>query len=179
MIVRVVLGWAKRLGFAAVQSVGGSMVIEKKINTASVRMKSLDPLDHSLELLHFGFRGLTVEADRFLATQGLSRAHHRILYVIARADEINVGELAATLGVSKQAAHRPLTHLFERELVCYSRQPERHRFKLLALTEQGQALEQRATELERQALREAFSCTDAEGREAWVKVMTALAEHLN
>ena len=63
------------------------MVIEKKINTASVRMKSLDPLDHSLELLHFGFRGLTVEADRFLATQGLSRAHHRILYVIARADE--------------------------------------------------------------------------------------------
>ncbi|PAU58504.1 MarR family winged helix-turn-helix transcriptional regulator [Pseudomonas indica] len=155
------------------------MVIEKKINTASVRMKPLDPLDHSLELLHFGFRGLTVEADRFLETQGLSRVHHRILYVIARADEINIGDLASTLGVSKQAAHRPLTHLFERDLVCYTREPGRHRFKLLALTERGQALEQAASELERQALRDAFARTDVQGKEAWMKVMMALAERLN
>ncbi|MES2818927.1 MAG: helix-turn-helix domain-containing protein [Pseudomonadota bacterium] len=155
------------------------MVIDKKINTASVRMKALDPLDRCLELLHFGFRGLTVEADSFLDTQGLSRVHHRILYVIARADQINVGDLAATLGVSKQAAHRPLAHLFERELVCYTRQPERHRFKLLALTEQGQTLEQTATELERRTLREAFACTDDAGQDAWVRVMQALAERLN
>jgi DNA-binding MarR family transcriptional regulator len=155
------------------------MVIEKKINAASVRMQSLDPLDHSLELLHFGFRGLTVDADKFLETQGLSRAHHRILYVIARADELNIGDLAATLGISKQAAHRPLTHLFERELVGYTRHPERHRFKLLALTEQGVALEQQASELERQALREAFARTDGQGQEAWLAVMTSLAERLN
>lgn len=155
------------------------MVIDKKINTASVRMTSLDPLDHSLELLHFGFRGLTVDADRFLETQGLSRVHHRILYVIARADEINVGDLATTLGVSKQAAHRPLTHLFERGLVSCTRQPERHRFKLLALTEEGQALERTATELERQALREAFAGTDGAGQDAWMQVMRSLAERLN
>ncbi|WP_220811847.1 MarR family winged helix-turn-helix transcriptional regulator [Pseudomonas paralcaligenes] len=155
------------------------MVIDRKINTASVRMQSLDPLDHSLELLHFGFRGLTVAADRFLETQGLSRVHHRILYVIARADEINVGDLAATLGISKQALHRTLTQLFERELVCYTRQPERHRFKLLALTGQGEAVEREASELERRTLREAFACTDAHGREAWEAVMLALAERLN
>lgn len=155
------------------------MVIEKKINSASVHMRSLDPLDHSLELLHFGFRGLTVDADRFLEAQGLSRVHHRVLYVIARADEINVGDLAATLGVSKQAAHRPLTHLFERDLVCYSRQPDRHRFKLLSLTLQGQALEQEASELERRALREAFSGIDSHGQDAWTKVMMSLAERLN
>jgi len=155
------------------------MVIDKKINTASVRMASLDPLDHSLELLHFGFRGLTVQADAFLETEGLSRVHHRILYVIARAEGINVGELAATLGVSKQAAHRPLTHLFERELITCTRPPERHRYKLLALTEAGRALEQKATELERQALREAFASTDACGQDAWMGVMRSLAEHLN
>lgn len=155
------------------------MVIDRKINSASVRMNALDPLDHALELFHFGFRGLTVEADAYLQTEGLSRVHHRMLYVIARAEELNVGELAATLGVSKQAAHRPLTHLFERELVCYSRQPQRHRFKLLALTEQGRALEQRATELERQTLREAFALTDTLGQEAWTLIMRALAERLN
>lgn len=155
------------------------MANQKKINSASVQMRSLDPLDPALELLHFGFRGLTVEADAFLDTQGLSRVHHRILYVIARAAEINVGELATTLGVSKQAAHRPLSHLFERELVCYSRAPERHRFKLLALTEEGQALEQKATELERQTLRQAFAQTDESGQMAWAHVMQALAERLN
>ncbi|MGE7991013.1 MarR family winged helix-turn-helix transcriptional regulator [Pseudomonas sp. NPDC089554] len=155
------------------------MVIEKKINTAAVRMTSLDPLDHALELLHFGFRGLTVEADAYLATLGLSRVHHRILYVIARAEHLSVGDLAATLGVSKQAAHRPLSHLFERELVGYSREPGRHRFKLLALTEAGQAVERSATELERKLLREAFAQTDEQGQQAWEAVMLSLAGHLN
>ncbi|WP_339488686.1 MarR family winged helix-turn-helix transcriptional regulator [Pseudomonas sp. EL_65y_Pfl2_R95] len=142
-------------------------------------MKSLDLLDQGLELLHFGFRGLTVKADEFLATQGLSRVHHRILYVIARSDNINVGELSATLGVSKQAVHRPLTHLFERSLVCYTRVPERHRFKLLALTELGQALEHQASELERCALRQALANTDPQGQKAWTVVMEALSENLN
>lgn len=155
------------------------MVINKKINTASVHMKSLDPLDHALELLHFGFRGLTVNADSFLATHQLSRVHHRILYVIARADEINVGTLAVTLGVSKQALHRPLKHLFDQALVCHTRAPERHRFKLLALTDTGQALEQTASELERKALRQAFADTDSDGQAAWTAVMQSLAANLN
>lgn len=155
------------------------MVIDRKINAAAVRLHSLDPLDSALELLHFGFRGLTAAADTFLETQGLSRVHHRILYVIARADEVSVGDLATTLGISKQAVHRPLSHMFERQLVGYTRQPERHRFKLLALTEQGQALEHQASELERQTLRQAFAQTDTVGQEAWTKVMQALAERLN
>lgn len=155
------------------------MVIEKKINTASVSMKSLHPLDHALELLHFGFRGLTIKADQFLATRDLSRVHHRILYIIARADEINVGDMAMTLGISKQALHRPLKHLIDQELVCFSRSPERHRFKLLALTEGGRAVEQTATELERQTLDQAFRKVGIEGQEAWTTVMASLADNLN
>lgn len=155
------------------------MVIDRKINAASVRMQRLDPLDLSLELLHFGFRGLTVDADRYLETLGLSRVHHRTLYVIARAEQINVGELATTLGVSKQALHRPLTHLFERELVCYTRQPERHRFKLLALTDAGQAVERQATDLERAVIDQALQQVDPAGQAAWHTVMQALAERLN
>jgi len=155
------------------------MVIENKLNTASVRMKSLHPLDHALELLHFGFRGLTIKADQFLATRDLSRVHHRVLYIIARADEINVGDLALTLGVSKQALHRPLKHLIDQDLVFSSRCPEHHRFKLLQLTEVGRAVEQTATELERQTLHQAFSNVGVEGREAWTSVMASLADNLN
>ncbi|MDP3845587.1 MAG: MarR family winged helix-turn-helix transcriptional regulator [Pseudomonas sp.] len=154
------------------------MVIDKKINSASVRMKELDPLDFSLELLHFGFRGLTVDADRYLETFALSRVHHRILYIIARFDEINVGDLAATLGVSKQALHRPLTHLFERELVGYTRLPDRHRFKILALTPKGLEVEQQATNLERVAIRQALNTTTGEGQAAWHSIMQSLADRL-
>lgn len=155
------------------------MVIEKKINKASVRMKSLHPLDHALELLHFGFRGLTIKADKFLAMRDLSRMHHRVLYVIARADEINVGSLAMTLGVSKQALHRPLKHLIDQDLVYSSRSPEHHRFKLLTLTEVGRAVEHTATELERQTLHQAFDDVGVEGQEAWTSVMASLADNLN
>ncbi|WP_223538223.1 MarR family transcriptional regulator [Pseudomonas sp. GL-B-16] len=155
------------------------MVIERKINTVSVRMRSLHPLDHALELLHFGFRGLTIKADQFLATHDLSRVHHRVLYIIARADEINVGDLAMTLGVSKQALHRPLKHLLDQDLVCSSRSPERHRFKLLALTEMGRTVEQTATELERQTLYQALRNVGVEGQEAWTSVMVSLADNLN
>ncbi|MEB3733180.1 hypothetical protein ULF88_01365 [Halopseudomonas pachastrellae] len=59
------------------------MVIQRKGNAAAVSMSPLHELDKALELLHFGFRGLTVEADRYLAQLGLSRVHHRVLYVIA------------------------------------------------------------------------------------------------
>ena len=155
------------------------MVIEKRTNTASARMRSLHPLDHALELLHFGFRGLTIKADEFLATHDLSRVHHRILYIIARTDEINVGDLAMTLGVSKQALHRPLKALLDQDLVCFSRAPERHRFKLLALTDTGRTVEQTATELERQTLQQAFGKVGVEGQAAWTSVMTSLADNLN
>jgi DNA-binding MarR family transcriptional regulator len=132
-----------------------------------------------LELLHFGFRGLTVKADLFLASHDLSRVHHRILYIIARAEEINVGDLAMTLGVSKQALHRPLKHLFENEHVSYTRSPHQHRFKLLVLTPQGQVIERTATELERELLHRALLNVGSEGQEAWTSVMASLAENLN
>ena len=69
--------------------------------------------------------------------------------------------------------------MFEQALVQYSREPVRHRFKLLALSEAGTALEAEATELERRTLRDAFATTDADGQEAWRRVMLALAERLN
>lgn len=155
------------------------MVINRKINAASARMTALHELDSALELLHFGFRGLTVEADRYLETQGLSRMHHRVLYVIARAQNITVGELAATLGISKQALHRPLTVLANQGHVLHTRDPERHRYKCLTLTPSGAEIERQATLHERNAIGEALQSVSAEGQEAWYQVMQALAERLN
>ncbi len=156
------------------------MVIHNKSGLPHhVAMTPLDPLDVALEALHFGFRGLTVEADRYLATLGLSRVHHRILYVIARVDRITVGELSATLGVSKQALHRPLTALTQHDYVSMSRDADNHRFKFLTLTATGKQVEQAASQHERDAIAEAFARVSSQGRDEWYRIMGSLAARLD
>lgn len=154
------------------------MVIERRKNTVSVQMESLHPLDKALELMHFGFRGLTVEADRYLETLGLSRVHHRVLYVIARTEQLTVGELAATLGISKQALHRPMTHLTEQGYVQLERDPQRHRYKMLSLTESGQEVENQATLHERNAMQRALANVSQASQDDWHRIMADLADNL-
>lgn len=56
-------------------------------------LTKLHDLDAALELMYYGWRGMTLEADAYLAKQGLSRPHHRILYVVARRPDIAIGAL--------------------------------------------------------------------------------------
>ena len=95
-------------------------------------LAKLHDLDAALELMYYGWRGMTLEADDYLAKQGLSRSHHRILYVVARRPDIAIGSLIEILGISKQALNRPLNLLLERKLLTSQRSPEQHRSKLLA-----------------------------------------------
>ena len=44
-----------------------------------VSLRKLHDLDAALELMYYGWRGMTLSADQYLATLGLSRPHHRIL----------------------------------------------------------------------------------------------------
>ncbi|MFX8246752.1 helix-turn-helix domain-containing protein, partial [Acinetobacter baumannii] len=76
-------------------------------------LAKIHELDPALELMFFGWRGMTDKADAYLATVGLSRVHHRILYVSARKPDVTVGSLQEILGISKQALHRPLKHLLD------------------------------------------------------------------
>ena len=41
-------------------------------------------LDAAIELIHFSYRQLVVHPDRVLAARGLARAHHRVLYFVAK-----------------------------------------------------------------------------------------------
>jgi DNA-binding MarR family transcriptional regulator len=133
-------------------------------------------LDDALELMYFGWRGMTLAADEYLATQGLSRPHHRILYVIARHPGISVGSLIEVLGISKQALNRPLDQLLRGDLVTSERSPEQHRSKLLRLTEEGKRIEQRASGHERKVMKKAFESVGVSGAQAWMAVMKAIAD---
>jgi DNA-binding MarR family transcriptional regulator len=139
-------------------------------------LAKLDDLDAALELMYYGWRGMTLTADEYLATLGLSRPHHRILYVVARQPDISIGGLIEILGVSKQAVNRPLNLLLERKLLISKRSPEQHRTKLLRLTAEGQRIEQRASGYERKVLRAAFDHVGETGAAAWMAVMGAIAD---
>ncbi|MBB4376517.1 DNA-binding transcriptional regulator, MarR family [Bradyrhizobium sp. Rc3b] len=152
----------------------------KTSQAAGLHRASLDKLhdlDAALELMYYGWRGMTLEADEYLAKQGLSRPHHRILYVVARRPDIAIGSLLEVLGISKQALSRPLSLLLERKLVTSRRSPEQHRSKLLRLTAAGQRIEQRASDHERKVLREAFDRVGASGAAAWMAVMGTIADN--
>ncbi|QIG97544.1 MULTISPECIES: MarR family winged helix-turn-helix transcriptional regulator [unclassified Bradyrhizobium] len=139
-------------------------------------LEKVHDLDAALELMYYGWRGMTLSADQYLATLGLSRPHHRILYVVARQPDISIGALIEILGISKQALNRPLGLLLQRELVTSKRSAEQHRSKLLRLTPAGQRIEQRASGYERKVMREAFDRVGQSGAAAWMAVMEAIAD---
>lgn len=151
----------------------------KTSRAAGLHRASLDKLhdlDAALELMYYGWRGMTLHADAYLARQGLSRPHHRILYVVARRPDIAIGSLIEILGISKQALSRPLNLLLERKLVTSKRSPEQHRSKLLRLTAAGQKVEQTASGHERKVMRQAFDRVGSQGAAAWIAVMGAIAD---
>ena len=140
-------------------------------------LTKLHDLDAALELMYYGWRGMTLMADQYLATLGLSRPHHRILYVVARQPDISIGALIEVLGISKQALNRPLSLLLQRDLLTSRRSVEQHRSKLLRLTEAGKRIEQRASEHERKVLREAFDRVGPSSAAAWTAVMGVIADN--
>jgi DNA-binding MarR family transcriptional regulator len=140
-------------------------------------LTKLHDLDAALELMYYGWRGMTLMADQYLATLGLSRPHHRILYVVARQPDISIGELIEVLGISKQALNRPLGLLLERDLLTSRRSAEQHRSKLLRLTDAGKRIEQRASDYERKVLRAAFDRVGPSGTAAWTAVMGVIADN--
>jgi len=140
-------------------------------------LTKLHDLDAALELMYYGWRGMTLMADQYLATIGLSRPHHRILYVVARQPDISIGELIEVLGISKQALNRPLGLLLERDLLTSRRSAEQHRSKLLRLTDAGKRIEQRASDYERKVLRAAFDRVGPSGAAAWTAVMGVIADN--
>lgn len=133
-------------------------------------------MDDALELMFFGWRGMTRPADELLATFGMSRVHHRILYAIARAEMMTLTDLIGLLAVSKQALHRPMKFLFDEGYVVAERAPDRHRFKILSLTSKGKAVEHKASELERRVMRRAFAAAGPSGRKLWAAVMREAAK---
>jgi DNA-binding MarR family transcriptional regulator len=93
------------------------------------------------DLLFFANTRHMKHADQTLAVLGLGRAHHRVLYFVARRPGINVSELLAILDISKQSFGRVCQHLVSRGLLEQRPNDRDRRQRLLRLTPEGAELE--------------------------------------
>ncbi len=128
-----------------------------------------------MEAFFFGYQAFTAKADEMLARRGLSRVHQRILFFIARSPGMNMKELLAVLGVSKQALNIPLRQLMEMSLVQSDTAEDDKRKRLLNTTPEGAKLEQALRREQVKLLRRAFDETGEQAVNGWFAVNQALA----
>lgn len=94
-----------------------------------------------MDLLFFANTRHLKHADETLAELGLGRAHHRVMYFVARRPGITVRPLLAILGITKQSFGRVSKHLIDKGLMEQRTGEVDRRQRLLSLTAEGAALE--------------------------------------
>ncbi len=100
-----------------------------------------DAIRGGMDLMLFAHSRHLRKADEELARWGLGRAHHRVLYFVARRPEMTVGELLAILSIAKQSFARVARQLTDKGLLSQRPGDRDRRQRLLTLTEAGAELE--------------------------------------
>jgi DNA-binding MarR family transcriptional regulator len=126
------------------------------------------------DLLFFAYRDFTNAADSVLVELGLGRAHHRVLHFVGRNPGISVSELLAILGITKQSLARVLSALLAQGLIVQSEGSADRRQRLLELTADGQALERRLFERQRERLAAAYREAGGTAVEGFRRVMRGI-----
>ena len=128
------------------------------------------------DLLFFAYRDFTGAADIILEELGLGRAHHRALHFIGRNPGMTVGDLLAILRITKQSLARVLSELVDKAYVAQAPGRQDRRQRLLTLTPEGQALERRLFERQRERLAAAYREAGGPAVEGFGRVMRAVMD---
>jgi len=135
-------------------------------------------IEADIELLFYGYRAFTAQADALLAERQWNRVHHRVLYFIARNPGIAVNQLLSKLGVSKQALHGPMKALQTAGLIETRSDQHDKRIKSLYLTTLGSELENELTSPQRELLQALETELGTEVTAAWRQMMLALSNKI-
>jgi DNA-binding MarR family transcriptional regulator len=128
------------------------------------------------DLLFFAYRDFTNAADVILAELGLGRAHHRALHFIGRNPGLPVSDLIGILRITKQSLARVLTELMAQGYVAQTQGRADRRQRLLTLTPEGQALERRLFERQRERLAAAYREAGGGAVEGFRRVMRGIMD---
>ncbi len=128
-------------------------------------------------LLFFAHRALAEAADEVLLAHGFGRAHHRVLFFVARSPGIAVMELLAVLRVTPQGINRVMNDLLKQGLVERLIDDADGRMRRLYLTPAGNALEQLCAAAQHRVLARAFRGRDAAHLQAMTDILAAFMSH--
>lgn len=135
-----------------------------------------EQLRKGIEAMFFAYRGFTADPDRILETMDYGRAHHRALHFIHRSAGSTVGNLMATLGVTKQSLNRVLRSLFDDGLVEARVGTRDKRERNLYLTEKGAALERSLSDAQRARMRAAYRAAGPQAVQGFRTVLEAMMD---
>jgi DNA-binding MarR family transcriptional regulator len=135
-----------------------------------------EELRQGIELLFYAYRDHTAEADAILGEIDLGRAHHRVIYFVGRYPGISVGELLDILRITKQSLSRVLGELLAAGLVQQRKGARDRRQRLLSLSESGQKLEQRLSDIQCRRLARAYRRAGAEAVAGFRTVLGGITE---
>jgi len=139
-------------------------------------MNRQDELNRALESMHFGFRAMTYKPDQRLAELGLTRAHHRLLYFVARHPGCSINELLDTMRITKQYLNRPLRQMIDLGYIAQRTDAGDRRVRRLELTARGKNLEHELTEEQRRRFAQIFNEVGPTAEKHWREVMALLSE---
>lgn len=142
--------------------------------TAGLLFLREDELRLAQDMFFFAQRDLVATADAILGEMGFGRAHHRTLHFIGRNPGMPVGELLGILGIAKQSLARVLGPLIAQGYVQQVPGRVDRRQRLLSLTREGEALERRLFETQRERFTAAFREAGGPAVEGFRKVLRGM-----
>jgi DNA-binding MarR family transcriptional regulator len=145
--------------------------------TPAVDRASQSPPRYELiELMFFAYRDFVEEADRVLADDGFGRAHHRVLYFVARRPGLTVAELLDILRITKQSLNRVLKDLLDRGYVRNRLGEADRRQRRLSATPQGEILIETIASLQSDRFTRAFAQLGPGAEQAATAFLTAMLD---
>jgi DNA-binding MarR family transcriptional regulator len=133
-----------------------------------------EELRQSIELLFFAYRDFTAGPDQILKDYNFGRAHHRVIHFVARNEGMTVSELLDILRITKQSLSRVLSTLVDRGFIEQRPGKSDRRQRLLYLTEKGQQLEQKLSQVQRKLVAKAFREAGGDAVAGYRKVLAGL-----
>ena len=100
-----------------------------------------------IELLYFSYRDFTAGPDKILEKIQFGRAHHRIIYFVAKKNNITIKNLLTILQITKQSLSRVLNQLVNEGYVNVATGNDK-RTKTLSLTQKGIDLEDKLSTIQ-------------------------------
>ena len=131
-------------------------------------------LDRGMELLFFAGRDFIAECDDVLGPLGLGRAHHRVLWFVARNPGVSIARLLAILKITKQSLGRAVATLVRTGHIVQARGSTDRRRRLLTLTDKGRELERRLSLILRRRLARAYRAAGGQAVEGFAGVLLGL-----